>query len=39
MTTAIKHLEDMRAKAQLGGGAERIQKQQKAYKLMKQHNK
>ena len=33
MTTAIKHLEDMRAKAQMGGGAERIQKQHDKGKL------
>jgi len=33
MTTAIKHLEDMRAKAQIGGGAERIQKQHDKGKL------
>ena len=33
MTTAIKHLEDMRAKAQMGGGTERIQKQHYKGKL------
>ena len=33
MTTAIKHLENMRAKAQMGGGAERIQKQHDKGKL------
>ena len=33
MTTAIKYLEDMRAKAQIGGGAERIQKQHDKGKL------
>ena len=33
MTTAIKHLEDMRAKAQMGGGTERIQKQHDKGKL------
>ena len=33
MTTAIKHLESMRAKAQMGGGTERIQKQHDKGKL------
>jgi len=33
MTTAIKHLENMRAKAQMGGGTERIQKQHDKGKL------